>query len=279
MKAQPKKRMKNRFVCVSFADSRLRAARSRLGNQAKAMNVFDHVYLANEDDLEDEFRVEFATRLNPRIRGFGYWCWKAQVILQVLRNLKESDTLLYVDTGCHLNQHGLGRLREYLEILHQSESGILAFDLGGGESGVFSESAWTKGEVFDFFKVTDERPIVSTPQIQASVLLVSKRPSSVTIIEAWRQLSSLQFSLFDDSPSAWNYPDFREHRHDQSVFSVLGKLQGISLLSHAELYPTRLNKFGKPNWVELAKSPIQVRRDTLSGIKRFIGLSSLKVQK
>jgi hypothetical protein len=45
------------------------------------------------------------------------------------------------------------------------------------------------------------------------------------------------FSLVDDSLSkSPNFMEFKENRHDQSVWSIIGKINGIPCLSHSEQY-------------------------------------------
>ena len=62
--------------------------------------------------------------LLPTCRGFGYWIWKPQVILQSLRMMDKGDVLLYADAGCVLNNLGKKKFNEYIDILIDSDSGF-----------------------------------------------------------------------------------------------------------------------------------------------------------
>ena len=67
--------------------------------------------------------------------------------------------------------------------------------------------------------------------------------------------------LIDDSISVLkNHKNFIEHRHDQSVFSLLCKLNNIFSLSVYENCEWSLDNKGR-NWDHLIESPIQARRD------------------
>ena len=68
-------------------------------------------------------------------------------------------------------------------------------------------------------------------------------------------------SLIDDSISiSKNHKNFIEHRHDQSAFSLLCKLNNIFSLSVYENFEWSLDNKGR-NWDHLFESPIQARRD------------------
>jgi hypothetical protein len=51
----------------------------------------------------------------------------------------------------------------------------------------------------------------------------------------WLDVFETRFDLIDDSPSKIkNFSEFVENRHDQSVFSILCKINGIVSLSAYE---------------------------------------------
>lgn len=44
------------------------------------------------------------------------------------------------------------------------------------------------------------------------------------LLDKWFDITHNHFELVSDAPSMYpNHPDFIEHRHDQSVFSILAK--------------------------------------------------------
>ena len=112
---------------VSFADSRMKKSFKRIFNQANEFNFFDKIFLLNENDLSKNFKTRFKNELVLGSKGYGYWCWKPEVILNILQKLNDNDCLMYVDAGCHLNKYGKRRLLEYFEILKQQDKGIIAF--------------------------------------------------------------------------------------------------------------------------------------------------------
>jgi len=117
-------------VFLSFASSDYRTSLRRIERQAKRVALFDRVICADETYLDSDFRDGFRDLMVKGTPGYGYWCWKPQIILQTLRDMKPGDVLLYCDAGCHINANGLPRLKEYFEFASQSPSGIVAFKSG-----------------------------------------------------------------------------------------------------------------------------------------------------
>jgi hypothetical protein len=89
-----------KYLC-GFADKRFKTPHERFLEQAKQLNVYDGIYLHNEDDLDRAFYNHFKDKF--KLRGFGYWVCKPQIILQTLSKIDEGDLLQYTDIGCHLN--------------------------------------------------------------------------------------------------------------------------------------------------------------------------------
>ncbi|MDR2489894.1 MAG: hypothetical protein LBD20_00660 [Spirochaetaceae bacterium] len=212
------------------------------------MNTYDGIYVYNEDDLDTDFYNHFKDKFC--LRGFGYWVWKPQIILQTLSKLNDGDLLQYTDIGCHLNLRGKKRLYEYFEMADTSETGLLAFDIPW-----YTEKQWTKGDLFDYFNVRNREDIFPE-QIAATLLFIKKCPQSVAIIHKWLKVFYDDFSLVDDSPSkSKNFIEFRENRHDQSVWSILVKLHKVPCISHMEQWAQ--------DFRELKEFPILAKRDKL----------------
>ncbi|GHS90522.1 hypothetical protein FACS1894107_01440 [Planctomycetales bacterium] len=195
------------------------------------MRTYDAIYLYDETRLDADFYARFRDKF--LLRGFGYWAWKPQIIWQTFAQMNDGDILHYADAGCHLNPHwqAVERLNEYFAMAETS--GILAF----AQPSRFIEKDWTKGDLLDYFKVRDREDICLSAQQCATTFLIKKCPASLAIVEQYRQIYDHNFSLVDDTPSkSANLDGFVEHRHDQSVWSILAKLHNVPLVSYHELF-------------------------------------------
>jgi len=234
-------------IFCSFADSKMWRSLERIKKQAEDMHVYDQIYVYNENDLDVAFQNAFKDKLVPS-RGFGYWVWKPQVILQTLEKMNDGDILQYTDAGCHLNKRGVKRLNEYFEIANVSETGILAFQSKKADDEKLlktfdlPETHWTKGDLFDYFDVRDNKEVYDTEQIGATILFIKKTPEGISIIHEFLQVFYDDFSLADDSPSkSSNFDGFTENRHDQSIFSIIAKKYRIPTLSCFEYWQLDFN--------------------------------------
>jgi hypothetical protein len=256
-----------KYFCT-FADSAMYRTLNRIKKQANHMHIYDQIIAYNEYDLDIDFCNDFKDKLKLS-RGFGYWVWKPQIILQTLEKMEEGDILQYTDSGCHLNRKGIKRLHEYFELANLSKTGILAFQSKASDDKNLEkalellEKHWTKGDIFDYFGVRDDAEIYNTEQIGGTVLFVKKTNDSLQIIQKWLQTYYDNFSLIDDSPSkSPNFPGFIENRHDQSILSIIVKMNNIPTISSFEYW--------QPDFLKLKKYPILALRDKNYGQNPFI---------
>ena len=269
------KDMKNnykKYFCT-FASSNMSKALDRIEKQAKKMNFFDDVFIYNEDKLEDSFKEKYHDKLKSNVRGFGYWVWKPEIILKSLEKINEGDVLLYCDAGCHLNKKGKEKLCEYFEKTNNSKPGISVaqFVIESDDKNLESENnlekEWTKGDIFDFFNARERVYIYNTGQFQGGIIFIKKTKNTIDFIKKWALVFEQNFNLVDDSPSkSKNFEEFKENRHDQSILSILLKIQDIPPFSipASEIY--------QGNWKLLKEYPILAKRDRglsiLNRIKR-----------
>lgn len=280
--------MKKYFL--SFASSNLTNSLKRIGLQAKKLEIYDEIILANESLLETDFKHRFGSILKKEIRGYGYWCWKPQIIKQTLEKMENGDILHYADAGCHLNPRGISRLKDYFLYASISDTGILAFqsklpefplEYNGANPLDQRDFKWVKGDLLDYFDVRFKEEVINTETIGAGIIFIKKNKKSMAIIKAWNEVISKNFSLLDDSASkSPNLEGFIEHRHDQAIFSILSKIYKVETISSYEyFYPKKNSK--RADWRALKNYPIHAKRDKdyglLTNIKNTIQRLNKKI--
>jgi hypothetical protein len=233
------------------------------------MELFDEIHVLQESDIDEGFNNKYKDKLKPNLRGFGYWAWKPEAIKQVLSQIDDGDLLLYLDVGCNLNHAGKKRLGEYFEIVERAASGVLGFQAVPPELPLvydgrslldLRERIWTKGDVLDYFSVRDNPQIVETPQFGSGVIFFRKCQESKRIIDEWLGAIDWSFSMLDDTPSvSANLEGFVEHRHDQSIFSILCKLHNVDRVSAYEYWYPSYGGRGA-DWEALEFMPIHAKR-------------------
>lgn len=275
-----------RIVFCSFADSRFSASINRIRKHALQMSIYDDIYVMTETDLTFDFVKKNKDKLRTGSRGYGYWVWKPQVIKQVFDNIAEGDVVHYADVGCWLNPKGRSRMLEYIDKVEQSFSGLLGFRVPEArppelETFSFLEKTWTKGDLFDYFRVREDPDVYCTEQFIATTFLMRKNKKTERFIEDWKKVWDEGFYLIDDTPSiSRNFNGFIEHRHDQSAFSILMKLSNAESIDYLEVekpIPSSLNRLKNGlfaydvDWKKLNSYPVQARRDKDLGVfKKYV---------
>ena len=243
-------------ILCSFGDSRMHKTLERLQKQAEEMNFYDEIHICDETNLDKEFRERFKKQLVFGSRGYGYWCWKPQIVKQFLEQMNEGDIINYIDAGCHLNKNGIKRLNEYFEITNNSKSGILAFRSFWDNTYPFKEYIYNKADLLNYFGVLDDKEITHTGQFEAGIFFMRKQPNTMQFIDNWIEVFHKDFSLIDDSKSKIpNLEGFFDHRHDLSIYSILCKKEGVEELFTSEYIHT---DWSSP---EMAFQPILAKRD------------------
>lgn len=232
----------------------MRHALKRLRKQAHSFGQFSGTLLFTEKDLDDSFLEEFSELLSPANRGYGFWVWKAQIILQAMRQLTPGDVLVYLDSGSHIIPTGVERFWEYIDLCKVSPIGLLAFQLE------LPEFQWTKAHVLRHFQVQDKPEIAHSGQVQAGLIIIQHRDSAIRFLEQWLDSLRGDIHLIDDELSEQEVTNFQAHRNDQSVFSILAKISGAALQSAREQDP----EYGDDLDLDFSQRPFLHRRDRLS---------------
>ncbi len=247
-----------KIVCT-FGNHFLTKGFPRFIQMAESMNIFDEIHTLSEKDIDNDLYKKWGRYLIPYSRGFGYWSWKPHIILNMLNKMDDGDILLYLDVGCYFNSKGRDRLLDYYKIVEDTPTGILGVrsqeqSYNGMPETLYYEYQWTKGDIFKYFEVYDDKSYTHTPQFEGGIIFLKKSPLAIKFVKEWLQVFLHDFKLATDSPSQTpDLPGFVENRHDQSVYSLLGKKYGIAEVSTNEIF--------QRDWSLLDRYPIQARRD------------------
>ena len=199
--------------------SNLLPALKRLLQQAADIDMFDDVRGYTENDLKKDnaFWNKHSEFIEKNPRGFGYWIWKPYLIQKTLNKMNEDDILLYLDSGCEIKASEKERLNLYFDLIKTDPIIASLADPG------FDDGAMTKADLLDKLGMND--PKYFTAQRQATAIMIRKTKETVKLVNEWYELAgSDNYHYLDDSPSNLpNNPRFKEHRHDQSIFSLLTK--------------------------------------------------------
>lgn len=225
---------------LSFADTSLTPSLKRIKDQANQMQVFDNILIYNEKNIPNYIkkRIQFVIKQTESKRGYGYWCWKPALINFILKSkVSDGDLLLYCDAGCDLNPANRKKLIEYFELTKKHEILVSQFD-----NREFCDLFWNKADTIKIFKDKIPQERLKQGQIQGGIIFLLVNQFTRDIINSWELLmNESNVHYFDDSSSILpNHAGFKEHRHDQSILSLLLKSEHYYSLSVEKHFGTGL---------------------------------------
>jgi len=217
--------MNIKFITFGSHDNYIDAAK-RLVKQAKTLNIFTETILYTPEYLQNniDFWNAHSDFIDKNKRGYGYWLWKSFIIKKTMENMNNGDILLYLDCGCELSCNRKNELLRCIDIVKTDK--IVG-------STIAIESDWNKMDLLE--KLDMNKPqYLNTAQRQGGTNLFLVCNETRNLVHEWYTLAC-DYHNIDDSPSILkNLDTFREHRHDQSIFSLLTKKYNI--YSNTSLY-------------------------------------------
>ena len=207
-----------KLVALSYASSAF-ADYQRIWALTAGRAGFDEIRSCGADDLDTDFRSANATILAAR-RGAGYWLWKPYLIARTLSDIDAGDVVFYSDSAA-----------QFVEVVDPIVSlmdrcGLDVMLLGEG----FVERQFTKRDTFVLMDCDEER-YAATPQRFASFIVVHNRAWTRRFVADYLGFST-DPRILTDQPNTLglaNHPDFIDHRHDQSVLSLLSKRYDVEI--------------------------------------------------
>ena len=188
--------------------------KSRELNSRTGLEVggFNQVKQYTYNTLDKEFKEKNKNILSQR-RGAGYWLWKPYVILDTLRRAKDGDMVFYCDAGCSF----VGSFNDYFfDICERDEKGIILF------MGAHPHSSYTKRDCF-YYMDCEHPKYWDALQLTATFQLVRKNDFSMDFYEKYVAYCEDERIISDKQNVCGlpNFPDYIDHRHDQSVLTNL----------------------------------------------------------
>lgn len=205
---------------ATYGNDRYIKTRARIANEAKISKYFDEVRVFTPDHLPTSFRRHFRDVL-PRGRGGGYWVWKYIVVRRMMKRMNWGDFLVYMDADCTVNPSARGRFDEYRLLANVSRTGILSISYGD------PERWWTTDRLFEEMGLRNKESFELSNHLISGILLFQKTKEVMNMLRMWKSvIYSDPLISTDDYNAQTTRRDFREHRHDQSILSLVRKCVG-----------------------------------------------------
>ena len=225
--ADPKKKL----YLVCFATEEFYRSQEKLKKSAIKHGVDEVVAYKRSSIIGSSFYRENKEILDQK-KGAGYWLWKPYIILELMNRINEGDIIIYADSGIEIINDIKLLINPCL-----SNNGILLFN-----NDVHINKVWTKRDCFVQMGC-DERKYWEGPQILASCSVWQKNQKAAALLKEWLSFCKNKHILTDlPNISGKNFPEFKDHRHDQSVLSILAIKHDIILFRDPTQWGNRYKK-------------------------------------
>jgi hypothetical protein len=253
-------------IClVSFAnsESRWRKALLRLGREAYKSGFFDHVSLMTERELNILLSDQDLKFIETHSTGYGYWIWKPYLILHTFATNPDIDIVVYLDAGCQLNwrKKATIRFQNYIDIVRSQ--GFLAFQLPN------IERFWTDANLLRELNV--DETVSDSGQIAGGVLMFRRDPG-VNLCQQWlRLMQASDHKYLLGSGRSKLGGELVQHRHDQSLLSVIMKSQpSLMFIAGEEIEFEHYDEKTRDYPIWAARNSSQIRVGTNSIVKKVL---------
>jgi len=201
---------------INYANGRYLKAQEYCSQSAKAVG-FDEVISFSINDIDRDF-LEKNIKILSQPRGAGYWIWKPYFIKKTLEKINDGDLLVYSDSGSYYQNS----VQPLIDLIKKEKTGVLSFELKG-----LLEKTYTKKDTFVLMGLDDPKYSESS-QREATYIWLIKNDFTVKLINEYLEFAQDERIITDLASQNENHPEFQDHRHDQSIWSLLCKKYDIT---------------------------------------------------
>ena len=220
-------------LLINYANEIFRE--SQYLNSASGLQVgtFDNAISYSPKDIDSDFSERNKGILRQK-RGNGYWLWKPYFIKKSLEALKFGDFLFYCDSGSYF----IESINPLIKVSLESGQDLIIFDL------IHTEKVWTKRDAFILMDCDDPK-FTESKQRLSGFILWKKSKFTMGFINEYLQFTQDERIITDMNNQCGkpNYPGFKEHRHDQSILSLLTKKYGLEAYRDPSQWGNELIEF------------------------------------
>ncbi len=177
----------------------------------------DKVFSFGPEDIDKDFYEENKSILDEK-RGNGYWLWKPYFIQRILNETKEGDYLCYSDAGSAY----YAPVIDMKNALEKTGQEVMCYQIG------VAEKEWTKRDAFILLDC-DSAEYTDSYQRSATHIFMKNTPDTKKLVAEWLNYAKDRRLITNDPNELGkeNYEGFKEHRHDQSLWSLITKKYNI----------------------------------------------------
>lgn len=208
------------YAMTCADDNYIPSARFHLKTAIEKGKV-DKTILYHLKDIDEEFKRNNLQILNSgEGRRKGFYLWKPYFVNKAINSIESGDFLIYLDSAGFYYRHSVKEIIDYMIFNNIDMIGTRRFN--------YLEKHWTRRDTFVYMGC-DTPEYTEQRQAMGGCFVLKKTPRTESIIQEWLAFAQ-QYQIIAEAPNTCgldNYEGFVEHRHDQSIFSILQKKYNV----------------------------------------------------
>jgi hypothetical protein len=214
---------------VTYGNKKFKYSVKRIKKEAQKLNIFSAILDFSEKDLPISIT---SSPLFLNGKGGGYWLWKPYIIQKVMKKIRKGDVIFYIDSGSQIYKSSkwteyFNKLKDYDSIFFQYKEN---FNYGWSKNTNYVDSPkikyWIKKSAVNHFKhmFDNDADWLEKSKLCAGVSFIKKTDNNIELVDEWLNHMLLFPEIVVDpleSEKSHQIDGFGEHRHDQSIISVL----------------------------------------------------------
>lgn len=172
------------------------------------------IVVFDKNSIDENFFEKNKSILNSG-RGGGYWLWKPYIINETLKKINDNDMLFYIDTKYYFIEDFTKLYSE-----HMKNNDLLVWKNKPNEP-VFYMKNYCKMDVINKYNMFDKVFNKNAEDCWAGALVIKKNVNTIKYIQEWLDMCCIYENITDSPSKQGNSSLFIDHRHDQSLLSVV----------------------------------------------------------
>jgi len=191
-------------------------------NSAYSIGKIESIFAFTPADIDPVF-FENNKHILTNPRGAGYWLWKYYFAIKLLEStdINKNDLIIYCDSKITFRED----VSLLTDVFQRDNLDIMTFNIPHEQEHLmYVEKVWTKRDCFVYMNMDDEK-YVNTIQGCGGFFMFKKSDLAYQFFQETLKYSQ-DYRILTDSPNECgltNYDGYIEHRHDQSVKSLMSK--------------------------------------------------------
>ena len=191
--------------------------REYLNNLLQSVKIYGeefNIIIFGKNSIDNEFNEKNNNILKCK-RGGGYWLWKPYIINETLKKINDNDIIFYIDSKYYFIEHFTNLYVDYMK-----DNDLLVWKNKPNEP-IWYIKNWCKIDVIHKYNMIDKVFNENAEDCWAGALIIKKTENTIQYIQEWLDMCCIYEDITDTESRIENSNLFNEHRHDQSLLSIV----------------------------------------------------------